>query len=132
MILTPTYHVFDMFKVHQDATLLPTDLEEGSFSVDGDDLRAMNVSASKDAEGRIHVTIVNMDPDSGRTLTTQIRGASPTRISGRILSSSEMNAHNTFEMPHTIEPEDFNGARLNNGMLTVSLPAKSVVMLELQ
>ncbi len=41
-----------------------------------------------------------------------------------------MNAHNTFEEPAAVAPAAFDGAALRNGILTVNLPAKSVVVLE--
>src|SRR5574342_72171 len=31
MILTPTYHVFDMYQAHQDALLLPHDLKSEEY-----------------------------------------------------------------------------------------------------
>jgi alpha-N-arabinofuranosidase len=43
-----------------------------------------------------------------------------------------MNAHNTFEQPDVVRPAPFTGARLTAGRLTVDLPPKSVVVLELR
>ncbi len=65
MILTPTYHVFEMYKVHQDATLLPINLEEGTYTYGGESTGAVSASASRDSQGRIHITLVNMDPEPG-------------------------------------------------------------------
>ncbi|WP_407352232.1 hypothetical protein [Luteimonas sp. R10] len=37
-----------------------------------------------------------------------------------------------LDRPGTVKPADFEGARVSGGELTVDLPAKSVVMLQLQ
>jgi alpha-N-arabinofuranosidase len=132
MILTPTYHVFEMYTVHHDALLLPIQIDAGTYTFEGQSIEAVSASASRDAEGRIHISLVNMDPNEPRTIETELQGASVSGVSGRILTSDAINAHNTFERPNTLEPEAFDGARVENGMLTVDLPAKSVVVLELE
>jgi alpha-N-arabinofuranosidase len=132
MILTPTYHVFDLYKVHQDAVMLPVSLDAGVYEFDGQSTPAVSASASRDAEGRIHITLVNMDPNQARTITTEIRGQTVAGVTGRILTADAMNAHNTFERPNVVQPQSFTGARLAGGTLNVELPAKSVVLLELR
>jgi alpha-N-arabinofuranosidase len=132
MILTPTYHVFELFTPHHDATLLPISLEEGSYSFDGDSIPAVSASASRDSAGVIHVTLANLDPGRPRTIRAEARGASVSAVSGRILTATAMNAHNTFDDPAGVRPGPFRGARLIGGRLVIDLPAKSVVALELR
>ena len=132
MILTPTYHVFDFYKVHQDAVLLPISLDAGTYEFGGQSIPAVSASASRDGEGRIHVTLANLDPNRTRTISTQVRGANVSRVSGRILTADRMNAHNTFEQPNTVQPTPFTGARISGGTLNVQLPPKSIVVLELR
>ena len=132
MVLTPTYHVFEMFTPHHDATLLPISLDHGTYSYSGEDIPAVNASASRDSSGTIHVTLVNLDPEGARTVAGDIRGTSVSAVTGRILTASAMNAHNTFEDPDALQPAAFRGARLAGGRLTIELPAKSVVVLELR
>jgi alpha-N-arabinofuranosidase len=55
MILTPTYHVLEMYNVHQDATLLPLELKSTDYTLGADKLPAISASASKDKNGVIHV-----------------------------------------------------------------------------
>jgi alpha-N-arabinofuranosidase len=131
MILTPTYHVFDFYKVHQDALMLPITLDAGAFELDGDSIAAVSASASS-KDGLIHITLVNMDPDGARTIATEIRGRTVTGVSGRMLTAGTINAHNTFEQPNNVAPADFTGARLSGSTLTVELPARSVVVLEVR
>jgi alpha-N-arabinofuranosidase len=131
MILTPTYHVFEMYTPHHDATLLPIALDEGAYTFDGDSVPAVSASASRDSTGKIHVTLVNLDPDAPRTVAADIRGTTVSAVSGRILTAGTMSAHNTFDAPTAVQPAPFRGARLAGGRLMIDLPAKSVVALEL-
>jgi alpha-N-arabinofuranosidase len=132
MILTPTYHVFDFYQVHQDATLLPISLRSNQYTFEGDSVPAVSASASRDQQGRVHITLVNVDPNRTRTVETEIRGQSVSGVSGRVLTANALNAHNTFERPNTVQPADFKGARLSGNTLSVELPSKSVVVLELR
>jgi alpha-N-arabinofuranosidase len=132
MILTPTYHVFDMYKVHQDATLLPINLEDTRYTYGGESVQAVTASASRDEDGLVHITLTNQDPNEARTLEIDLRGMEASEVSGRVLTAAAMNAHNTFEDPENVAPVDFDGARFEDGTLTVELPSKSVVALEIQ
>jgi len=149
MLLTPTYHVFEMYKVHQDATLLPTELqcvvylEEESGQEAGPAFGpgrgrgrqrtpALNVSASKDESGKIHISICNLHPSESTKLDCELRGAKAEKVSGRILTATSINSHNTFDKPDTVKPDTFEDFELNDNMLTVTLPAKSVVVLEVE
>jgi len=132
MILTPTYHVFELYTVHHDALLLPTELEGGSYSFGEESIPALSVSASRDAEGTIHVTLANLDPNAPRTVSAAARGASISQVRGRILTAGAMNAHNTFENPDAVQTAIFDGFRLDGETLAIQLPPKSVVMLELK
>jgi len=131
MILTPTYHVFDMYQVHQDATLLPLDLRCEKYEFKGDAVPAVSASASRDKEGRIHISLCNLDPNKIQDVVCELRGAAARSVSGRILTSNDMTAHNTFERPETIKPAEFKGAKVEGNLIKVTLPAKSVVVLEI-
>ena len=87
---------------------------------------------SRDSAGRIHISLTNLDPDHSRTVHTELRGANVYMVSGRILTAPTMNAHNTFEQPNAVHLASFSGASLAGDRLTVELPAKSVVVLELR
>lgn len=132
IVLTPTYHVFEFYTVHHDATLLPIDLEAGSYTYEEESIPAVSASASRDQEGRIHVTLANLDPNRSRTIEIDIRGADVSQVRGRILTAPTMNAHNTFEQPNVVQPAPFRGARFASETLLVELPSKSVVVLELR
>ena len=132
MILTPTYHVFDLYKVHQDATFVPTDVSCGAFEFAGKRHPLLSVSASKDAAGTIHVSICNLDVENPVSLDVELRGCVPSGVTGQILTSADRRAHNTFDAPETVAPGAFTGARLKNGRIQAEIPPRSVVVLELK
>ncbi|MBN1154447.1 alpha-N-arabinofuranosidase [candidate division KSB1 bacterium] len=146
MILTPTYHVFEMYKVHQDAMLLPTDLKcvdfineppaeerrPGRFMADPQKTPALNVSASKDENGKVHISLCNLDPKKDIELVCELRGIKARKVTGRILTAPTINAHNTFEKPDVVKPDVFTNFKLKDNNLTSTLPSKSVVVLEVE
>jgi alpha-N-arabinofuranosidase len=132
MILTPTYHVFEIYKVHQDATMLPIDLQSGDYRFGNETIQALSVSASKDDSGRIHISFCNLNPGKAAEVRCALEGAEPEKISGRILTAKTMTAHNTFENPDAVKPANFGDFKLEGNILTTTLPAKSVVVLEIR
>lgn len=136
MVLTPTYHVFEMYKVHQGATSLPLTLSTPGYAHDGKDIPAASVTASRDKDGRIHVSLVNTNPNAPMIVRCEIAGApaasAPKKVSGRVLTAPAVNSVNTFDAPNTVRPEIFRDAKFDGGVLTVTLPAKSVVTLALE
>ena len=132
IILTPTYHVMEMYNVHQDATLLPIHLKTADYQMGDKKLPAVSASASKDASGKIHISLTNIDHKQKQDFNIDLRGQAVKKVSGRILASAKIQDHNTFQQPDKIKPAAFNGAALNNNMLKVSLPPSSVVVLTLE
>ncbi|MDR0599247.1 MAG: alpha-N-arabinofuranosidase [Treponema sp.] len=134
MILTPTYHVFDMYQVHQDALMLPLHLESESRALGFGSIPVLSASASEDENRRIHISITNIDPVKEQNLKIDPRGCtvSPSvKLSGQIITAEKMGDHNTFEKPGAVKMTDFNGASLVPGGLAVELPPMSVVTVEL-
>jgi alpha-N-arabinofuranosidase len=132
MIVTPTYHVFEMFKVHQGATSLPVELTTPDYAFGEAKIPAVSASASRDAAGKIHLSLANCDPNRPATVACKLAGIAAKGVTGRVLTAAAMNAHNTFAAPDTVKPAAFTGATLAADTLTVTLPAKSVVVLALE
>ncbi|MFT2008561.1 alpha-N-arabinofuranosidase [Pontibacter sp. 13R65] len=132
MLLTPTYHVMEMYNVHQDAFYLPLTVKSADYTMGNDKLPAVSGSASKDKNGATHITLVNIDPKKGQDITVSIDGAKFKSVNGRVLTSKNIQDHNTFDKPDNIKPANFKGANLKGNNLTVKLPACSVVVLELK
>lgn len=130
MIVTPTYHVFDMYKVHQDAILLPRKLTCAKYSYKEDSTPAIIASASRDKEGKIHISFCNLDPHNAQKIDCDLRGARAKKVRGQLLTAESMTAHNTFENPEMVKPGEFKDARIENEKIIATLPPKSVVVLE--
>ena len=132
MMLTPTYHVFEMYKVHQGATLLPVFEDTMTYKYSGDLIPALNVSASRDRTGTMHITLCNLNPHTALQVSCEIRGMQPGRVNGRVLTAGEITAHNTFENPAAVAPAVFNGTEIEGSVLQIELPSKSVAVLEVK
>jgi alpha-L-arabinofuranosidase len=134
MILTPTYHVFDMYKVHQDAEVLAVDSSFGTYEVNGQTLPQVTVSASKNAEGVVHISLCNIDHQNEAVLDLDLRGvlAAETKVTGTIITAETMNAHNTFEQPEVVKPVEFTGVTVENNKLSIKLPPMAVVTLAVE
>jgi alpha-N-arabinofuranosidase len=132
MVLTPTYWAYYLYKVHQDATLLPIFLSCSKYEMNGKKMDAVSASASKDASGKVHITLVNIDPNKEQTIEAELQGITAKKVSGQILTSAAISDYNSFEQPNNVAIKNFKDAELSGGKLNISLPAKSVVMLEIE
>jgi alpha-N-arabinofuranosidase len=132
MVLTPTYYVYLLYTVHHDATLLPTELTCPDYTFEGEKLPSMNVSASRDEAGRIHVSLCNIDPHQALEVTGRLPGVTAKRISGQVLTAAAITSHNTFDQPGAVEPATFRDAKITGDGFTAKLPAKSIVVLEIE
>jgi alpha-N-arabinofuranosidase len=120
-----------MYRVHQGATSLSIELTTPDYVLGENKIPAVSASASRDSAGRIHLSLVNTEPNRSIRVICQLEGVSARSVSGRVLTAAAMNAHNSFETPDAVHPVAFTGARLDGGRLIIALPAKSVVVLEL-
>lgn len=132
MILTPTYHVMEMYNVHQDATLLPISVSSNDYKMGKEKLKAVSASASKDKNGLTHISVVNIDAHLSQEVAINISGTKYTSVSGRILSADKLQSHNSFEDPEKVTPKTFTGAVLTGSSIKLSLPPFSVVVLEMK
>ncbi|NOR14276.1 MAG: alpha-N-arabinofuranosidase [Candidatus Aminicenantes bacterium] len=131
IVLTPTYHVFDMYKVHQDAVLLPVRLQCRDYVFEEEKISCLNVSASRDDEGKIHLSLCNFDPNKDVKVRCELRGFSPKSLKGQVLTADRINSFNTFKNPDEVKPRKFDAFSQKDGVITVNLPAKSVVVVEI-
>jgi alpha-N-arabinofuranosidase len=131
MILTPTYYVMEMYNVHQNATLLPISVKSEDYTLGTEKLPAVSASASRDKDGVVHISLVNIDPDHVHKVSLKFDGKKIVSIEGSILASASVNDYNSFDEPGKIKPEIFKGAVLKNKDVNVTLPSASVVVLTL-
>ena len=133
MVLTPTYYVFKMYKVHQDATYVPIDLTCEKISVrDNRTVPMVSATASKNKDGVIHISLSNVDADEAQEITINLGDTKAKKAVGEILTSAKLTDYNSFENPNIVKPAHFKEVKINKGTMKVKLPAKSIVTLELQ
>jgi alpha-N-arabinofuranosidase len=132
IVLTPTYHVMEMYKVHQDATFLPMEVKSNDYTLNNVRLSAVSASASRDQNGVTHISLVNIDAKLAQDVAVEIRGAKFSGVTGRILASSKLQDHNSFDRPTFVKPQVFNDANMMGNTLKAKLPPFSVVVLELK
>jgi alpha-N-arabinofuranosidase len=132
MLLTPTYHVFEMYKVHQGATMIPVELTAPEYSLGQASAPSLHASASRDTTGKLHLSIVNLDPNRSAQVSVKISGTAAKNLSGRVLTAPAMNTVNTFDKPESIKPVSFTDYKMQGEQITLTLPSKSVVVLEMQ
>ena len=146
MVLTPTYHVFEMYTPFQEATYLPLDLESevkavsrGYYKEKKKDLDEgyrpcplLSASAAKTQDGSIVLAITNVSLDKDQTIDFNIAGFNAKTVSGRILTSKEADDFNDFKHPNVVAPKAYQDAKLNKGVLTVKIPAKSIIVLNIK
>jgi len=132
LVKTPTFYVFKMYKVHQNATMLPINVKCENYTYNGETLPAISASASKDSTSKIHVSLTNINPDKNVNVEIDLRGTSElTNSKGEIITAQEMNAYNDFGKAEKVNIQNFSGYKLQNDILKVDMPSKSVVTIEL-
>ncbi|WP_455587128.1 alpha-N-arabinofuranosidase [Bacteroides sp.] len=133
MVLTPTYYVFKMYQPHQNATYLPLDLMCESKTVrDNRVVPMVSASASKDANGKIHISLANIDLEKEQHIRLNLGDFKAKSVKGEVLTAKDIKAYNSFEQPDVVKPQPFKGAKVKGDDVSVILPAKSIVVLEVE
>jgi len=130
MILTPTYHVMHMYAVHQEATLIPLEFESPLYSFKGKTIPAISVSASKDANETIHISVVNVDAHKENKIVIDLNSLGLKTISASVLTSENLQDYNSFDTPKNIQPTNYEDFKFKKGVLEVTVPRFSVIVLE--
>ena len=133
MVLTPTYHVFRMYNVHQDATYLPLTCSSRTFTdANGRECPVVDATASRNAEGIINVTLTNTDLENDAEITVAIAADGKPEVAGEILTSRNIGDYNSFENSEVVKPVQFKDFKVKDGKITVKMPAKSIVSLSIR
>ncbi|PWW05265.1 alpha-N-arabinofuranosidase [Paenibacillus cellulosilyticus] len=132
MLLTPTYHVFEMYKVHQDAQQIQLNYDSPVYEMDGRSINQVSMTASKAADGTINLGICNVHHADAVSISIELRGQTFSSIEGRVLTSNELRDCNTFDNPEVVKPVPFTAFTLVDGVLRLDLPARSVTSLALK
>ncbi len=129
MVLTPTYFVFKMYSVHQDATLVPMNQKTGDYSFDGKKVPNIYTSAST-KHGVLSVTMVNLNPNNSEPVEINISGNDYSSASGQIITAENINDYNDFGQQEKVSLKEMKVNSPKDNKLTVNIPAKSVVLVQ--
>lgn len=139
MVLTPTYHVFEMYKGFMDATHLPLEIKCDSMDVRGDSnaksgrrIPLLSASAAKQKDGSVIISLANVSLNDAQDVELSLDGMDAKTVSGRMLSCKYIADYNDFEHPETVTPQEFKGAKLKKGALKMQVPAKSIVVINIK
>jgi alpha-N-arabinofuranosidase len=132
MVLTPTYHAFEMYVPFQDATSLPVVLADNpAYTLDKTSMPALSATAARGADGRLWLGLVNLNPRQALDVDLAVGGRGAGAVRGRVLSAAAMDAENSFDAAPRVVPQAFE-ARAQGGRLRFSVPAKAVLVLAVE
>ena len=127
MVKTPTYHVFDLYQVHQENDLLASSLETEQVGLE-DEYMVPNLteSVSVDANGVLHITMTNVDLEKAYPVEAVLLGKEAGEIKAEIVTG-HMQDKNTFEEPETVGVQGFDGVQATKEGISFTIPACSVL-----
>lgn len=130
MIKTPTYHVFDLYKEHQENTFIP--IEETAAEYKG--LPQTSSTASIDEKsGIIYYSVSNADSENCAELEVTIKGPEIIKsVTARVLTAPEITSHNTAKNPDNVHIVDFNEIEIKGNILSCTLPPRSVMTIKIE
>ncbi len=131
MVLTPTYYVFKLYKVHQEALMLPVEIKCNQYTLGTQSLDAVNCSASV-KDGVVSITLCNLDPNKSQQVNFDLSGMKLSKVSGKIVTAGKINAYNDFGKKEEVTEADFKNVKIASGKVEATIPSKSVVLIQLQ
>ncbi|WP_160685799.1 alpha-N-arabinofuranosidase [Clostridium sp. C2-6-12] len=127
MILTPTYHVFNMYKCHQEATLVESYIDTKNIGIEEENqVPNLHESVSVDAEGRINITINNLSVSEAYDIQGILVDREVKAVKATVLTN-EMGAYNTFDEPETVKPEEFKDFKITDKGIDFKIPKCSII-----
>jgi alpha-L-arabinofuranosidase len=128
MVLTPTYHVFEMYKPFMGAEALQMSVQSPDYVFGDVSVPAISASAARMGDGRIVLALVNASAHDDHLVDASAFGAS--KATGRILQGEEMDSHNTFDAPDRVHPAPYIVTGTKDDFI-LTIPARSVVVVTL-
>jgi alpha-L-arabinofuranosidase len=132
MARTPSYYVFKMYLPFQDANLLPVDVKAPMLTSGKLSFPAFNVTVARGKDGTVHVAVANLDSQKSQSIRIALGGIKAKVVTGEILTHAAMDAHNVPGAKEVIAPAGYRGGKIEQGALTLDVPAKSVVVVNLE
>jgi len=131
MVLTPTYHVFEMYLPFQDATFVPVAFDAGTYSHDSVTLPRVDAIAARDTAGQLWLAVTNLDPHHQVEIEATLTGVTASAASGRTLTAPKVDSVNTFEEPEAVAPKPVT-AKVQGGAVSLTLAPRSVTVISVE
>ncbi|MBJ2166605.1 MAG: alpha-N-arabinofuranosidase [Muribaculaceae bacterium] len=132
MVLTPTYYLFKMYVPHQDARLVPMAVTTESRSVEGRQSVPELDATCSEKDGVYTISLTNTSLEKGNKVSVNLADLKLKVQGAQILTAASVNDYNDFGQPEKVTLKEFKGARVNKGVLTVDMPAMSIVSVTLK
>ena len=131
MVLTPTYHVFRMYNVHQNAVHQPLKIDSGMYTAEnGRSYPIVDATASRSSEEILNITLTNTSLKESAEVEIALDGK--VGIKAEILTSEDIRDYNGFDKPEIVKPVEFKDFKVRGDKVIVRLPAMSIVNLSCQ
>ena len=128
LVLTPTYHAFDLYRPFRGAAPMPATLSTPRWREGEMELPAVDASVARGADGRLVVALVNLHPEQAVRVQTALRG----RAQGRLLTAPALDAHNRFGEAPAVQPVAYGPAPQADGPLVFDLPPHAVAVVTIE
>lgn len=139
MVLTPTYHVFKMYRDFQEATYLPASVscdmltaKPLMYKMTPGKVPTLSVSAAKKQDGGIVVSLVNPQLDKSEPVEIALDGFKGNQVSGTLLTAKDVTDYSDFNHPNVVTTAPFAKAKLKGDTLKATLPPMSIVVLDVR
>ena len=130
MLKTPTYYVFKMYSAHQDNTLLESSVDFKNIGLEEEYMVPnLTESASKDSDGKIHITLTNLSCDEAYDIETNLLDCEVSEAKAQIVTG-KMDDCNTFDNPDKVKEADFDSLVIEGNKIRFTVPAASVMHLQ--
>lgn len=132
MLLTPTYHVFHMYKDHQDSELLESSIDTETIGLEKEYMVPnLHESVSMAKDGKVHITLNNLSITEDYAIESVLHESNVKSVKGTILTG-DMKAYNTFDHPENVKTQEFLASSVTDNKVLFTIPACSVLHLELE
>jgi alpha-N-arabinofuranosidase len=131
MVLTPTYHVFEMYVPFQDAKFVPVTFDAGTYAHGNVTLPRLDAIAARDTAGKLWLAVTNLDPDQPVEIEASLAGMTPRSAAGETLTAPRVDSVNTLEAPETVAPKPIT-AKVEGGRVSLVLEPKSVTVISVE
>lgn len=133
MVLTPTYYVFKMYNVHQDAHYLPLTNSSPVKSEKGlNDIPYISATASRDAAGVMHISMTNPDLEAARKVSIDAGQLKGKTVTAEILTSRNIQDYNDFDKTEKVSISKYGSFKVKSDKIEIDVPAKSIITLTIK